>query len=130
MTRRLIIAALVWLVASAALFVVQLRDAPPFAGTFVYYLGENNFGPVSRDPRIGSAVASDTRRFATAVMPDGVRLALPSGTVEATRTELNNRFWAERWQRRRAALIVPTAITVIPAVLLLAFALFARRRNP
>ena len=126
MTRRLVLAALVWLVASAAVFAVQLRGDPPFAGTYVYYLGENDFGPVSPDARRGSAIAADTDRFKTSVMPDGVQLALPAGTIEATRAGLTERFWAERWQRRRAALALPAAITVAPAVLLLLLALVGR----
>ncbi len=129
MTRRLFFAALVWLAASAIVFAVQLRGAPPFAGTYLYYLVQDTFGPVSPDPAVGAALAGDTRRFTSVDHPDGTRLALPAGTVEATRTTLNDRFWAERWQRRRAALTVPALITVVPAALLLGLALLRRPRR-
>ena len=92
MTRRLLLAALVWFVATAIVFAVQLRGAPPFAGTYLYYLVEDDFGPVSPDPAVGNALAGDTRRFATTDLPDGTRLALPAGTVEPTRAALTDRF--------------------------------------
>ncbi len=126
MTRRLLVAAVVWLVGSTAIFAAQVGDAPPFAGTYVYYLAQDEFGPVSPDPTVASAVANDSRRFATADLPDGTRLALPAGTVEATRTALTDRFWAERWRRRGAALTLPTIITVVPPALLLALTFLPR----